>query len=964
MKKTKKILVGSLAVLALTLGISACDDVSKTTGSDGGTESSSFSLQVRESASSSVSESSSSAQESSAPVGSSSSDDVDSSNHEHSYDTVVTTKDADCTNDGTVKKSCSCGASIEETIPALGHLTSGSCNGGEVVCERCGATVAATHDWVDVEKTEPTCLDSGREAYTYCANCGTYKDGVRGAVIAPLGHDFGENDEKCSRCEAENPAYISTGLEYELNSVSDPYYIVKGIGTCKDTKVIIPSTYEGKPVKEIMLSAFKDTEIETIVIPEGVTQIRNIFGGSSKLKTVIIQGANVELAGSAFKNCGALESVIFESKVANVTLGDGAFRGCEALKNIDLSNITEIGTYAFAGCVSLANLEMSEKTTKIGERAFSGCVGFTKIVIPDNVTELGLNAFAGCGNVTEITVGNGVTNFNYAFTDCVKLQKLVIGNGITEVSISEFSAWKDLASVKIGDGVTDIANVFLGKAKLETVELGNGITTLKSNAFNGCVALKNIIFGKVTTIEADAFKDCAALEVVELGDDVVMLEAGAFNGCTALKDITLGNVATIEADTFKDCVALENLTFGKSMTTFKAGAFALSDNKTLKIGAVHYQGTLADWCAIDFEEAASNPLSYGAELRIDDVCVTEVQIIRDVVEIKPYAFYNYSHAKALRLHGELETIGKDAFNGCSAKTLTIGKGVTTIAEDAFKNCKLTEVFYQGDVAKWCGIDFANEYAQPLNGGATLYIDDLLVNEVRILATVEEIKPYAFYNCTTLKQLGIQIDTNGDGVQTIGQKAFSGCDSLRIVYYDGCLTDWCTKITFEDGAANPLSNGRADLYTANQYTVKNDDMTLPFTLVQGTLEISATATEIKDYAFYNYHRIEKLTFEGRTEPLTIGKYAFAGCAALNEVVISSRVTELGEYAFANCETLGKAELGQRIQTLGKSAFENCVALEELTFKGNKEAWDEMTKGDLWNFGICATEVSCSDGKVTL
>lgn len=958
MKKTKKILVGSLAVLALTLGISACDDVSKTTGSDGGTESSSFSLQVRESASSSVSESSSSAQESSAPVGSSSSDDVDSSNHEHSYDTVVTTKDADCTNDGTVKKSCSCGASIEETIPALGHLTSGSCNGGEVVCERCGATVAATHDWVDVEKTEPTCLDSGREAYTYCANCGTYKDGVRGAVIAPLGHDFGENDEKCSRCEAENPAYISTGLEYELNSVSDPYYIVKGIGTCKDTKVIIPSTYEGKPVKEIMLSAFKDTEIETIVIPEGVTQIRNIFGGSSKLKTVIIQGANVELAGSAFKNCGALESVIFESKVANVTLGDGAFRGCEALKNIDLSNITEIGTYAFAGCVSLANLEMSEKTTKIGERAFSGCVGFTKIVIPDNVTELGLNAFAGCGNVTEITVGNGVTNFNYAFTDCVKLQKLVIGNGITEVSISEFSAWKDLASVKIGDGVTDIANVFLGKAKLETVELGNGITTLKSNAFNGCVALKNIIFGKVTTIEADAFKDCAALEVVELGDDVVMLEAGAFNGCTALKDITLGNVATIEADTFKDCVALENLTFGKSMTTFKAGAFALSDNKTLKIGAVHYQGTLADWCAIDFEEAASNPLSYGAELRIDDVCVTEVQIIRDVVEIKPYAFYNYSHAKALRLHGELETIGKDAFNGCSAKTLTIGKGVTTIAEDAFKNCKLTEVFYQGDVAKWCGIDFANEYAQPLNGGATLYIDNYSAETISIPATVTEIKPYAFYNCTTLERIYIQKDNDDDGVQTIGKKAFSGCENLKNVYYDGTLTEWYTTITFEDNAANPLSDGKADLYTSE------NNATLPFTLVQGTLEISATATEIKDYAFYNYHRIEKLTFEGRTEPLTIGKYAFAGCAALNEVVISSRVTELGEYAFANCETLGKAELGQRIQTLGKSAFENCVALEELTFKGNKEAWDEMTKGDLWNFGICATEVSCSDGKVTL
>ena len=48
----------------------------------------------------------------------------------------------------------------------------------------------------------------------------------------------------------------SEGLTYELNSQRDGY-IVTGMGTCTDTRVVIPSTYKGLPVMSIAKGAFQ-----------------------------------------------------------------------------------------------------------------------------------------------------------------------------------------------------------------------------------------------------------------------------------------------------------------------------------------------------------------------------------------------------------------------------------------------------------------------------------------------------------------------------------------------------------------------------------------------------------------------------------------------------------------------------------------------------------------------------------
>ena len=71
-----------------------------------------------------------------------------------------------------------------------------------------------------------------------------------------------------------NPKYaladsFSEGLEYELND-DGKGYTVSGKGTCKDTNLIIPSTYNNLPVTSIGDRAFYDcSRLERITIGRG-----------------------------------------------------------------------------------------------------------------------------------------------------------------------------------------------------------------------------------------------------------------------------------------------------------------------------------------------------------------------------------------------------------------------------------------------------------------------------------------------------------------------------------------------------------------------------------------------------------------------------------------------------------------------------------------------------------------------
>lgn len=126
----------------------------------------------------------------------------------------------------------------------------------------------------------------------------------------------------------------SIGLIYELSESEDEaYYTITGIGTCTDTDIIIPSTYEGLPVTKIGEYAFSGCySLTSIIIPDSITSIGR----------------------SAFSACSSLTSLVIPDGVT--TIGENAFRDCSFSSVVIGEGVTTIGSYAFYDCTNLKNI--------------------------------------------------------------------------------------------------------------------------------------------------------------------------------------------------------------------------------------------------------------------------------------------------------------------------------------------------------------------------------------------------------------------------------------------------------------------------------------------------------------------------------------------------------------------------------------------------------------------------------
>ena len=135
--------------------------------------------------------------------------------------------------------------------------------------------------------------------------------------------------------------------------VSDFTYIVNG-DTVEitgynglDKEIVIPSEIDGKKVTSIAESAFEETDIISVVIPETVTSIGKwAFGNCKSLEFVKIDGALEVIEPNTFNGCSSLESV-----------------------NIP-DTVKSIGYYAFAGCSNLSSLIVPPSVTYIEGHAF------------------------------------------------------------------------------------------------------------------------------------------------------------------------------------------------------------------------------------------------------------------------------------------------------------------------------------------------------------------------------------------------------------------------------------------------------------------------------------------------------------------------------------------------------------------------------------------------------------------
>ena len=63
-------------------------------------------------------------------------------------------------------------------------------------------------------------------------------------------------------------------------------------------------------------------------------------------------------------------------------------------------------------------------------------------------------------------------------------------------------------------------------------------------------------------------------------------------------------------------------------------------------------------------------------------------------------------------------------------------------------------------------------------------------------------------------------------------------------------------------------------------------------------------------------------------------------------------------------LGSVTIPYSVTTIGSKAFRKCMGMSSINFTGTMEQWNAISFGSEWNGAVPATQVSCSDGTVTL
>lgn len=340
------------------------------------------------------------------------------------------------------------------------------------------------------------------------------------------------------------------------------------------------------------------------------------------------------------------------------------------------------------------------------------------------------------------------------------------------------------------------------------------------------------------------------------------------------------------------------------------------------IGVEAFKGK--DVTSIDFDPECR--IEFIGDYAFADTDISSFKLPASVTVIGNYAFYNTPDLFKVELNEGLATIGESSFAAPEiryGKVITIPLTVNAIGADAFYNFECTKV-ETPDIAAWCRIDFGSAYSNPIHNLGNLYVGGEQLTSLQIPEGLEEVKPYAFYNCHSLQNVIFP-----EGLKRIGSESFYGCGNisdLRIpssVFEIGERVFANNTVTFSDGLSPIDIKDDAFYYgVQNLYWGRPLDGQM-FNLNDiRSLELGGLITEIPDCRFKDCWTLSSLILGSGLK--TIGNEAFSGCTGLWQVILPPSVETIGASAFAGDSGLGTIIMGQNVKTIGERAFNGTVA----------------------------------------
>jgi len=339
--------------------------------------------------------------------------------------------------------------------------------------------------------------------------------------------------------------------------------------------------------------------------------------------------------------------------------------------------------------------------------------------------------------------------------------------------------------------------------------------------------------------------------------------------------------------------------------------------------------------------------------------LTGVTLPDGITSISEAAFYGCGSLTSIKIPVSVTSIGKYAFKDCGSLTsVTIPVSVKSIGYYAFLSCdSLTDVYYTGREEEWNKISIASDNDALLN--ATIHFSDIeeryvayqveggnitfdvltgtitdcddTVTSANIPAQIDgvavtSIGDEAFSSCNSLTSVTIP-----DSVKSIGDEAFSYCSKLTSVTIPDSVTsighsafDACSSLTaIWVDAENPAYSSDASGVLFNKE--KTELIRCPEGYV-GSYTIPESITSIGSSVFYSCERLTSVTIPDSVT--SIGYGAFRECSSMESVTIPDSVTSIGSWAFSGCERLASVTIPGSVASIESNTFSGCWNLINL------------------------------------
>ena len=678
-------------------------------------------------------------------------------------------------------------------------------------------------------------------------------------------------------------------------------------------------------------------EVTEIEIPSTIVRIKTYqFYGFDNLRNVTIPEGVKVIEANAFNSCTKLSTITLPSTLRSID--NSALSETNIYKVVNKSECN-IGFY-YSSILQVVIDRNGNPTYRFG---VTECIEFDDFVFI--LEDDGYKLLTYIGNDEYVVLPESINGERYEINYLPKMKNVIISKGVSSIASEALKNWDDSVNVYFTGSIQDWNNIEMSKDydwedecnplyytknfymldekneyyKVNELTLPKNITIDNSNAFLFFVQLDKIYYEGTIEDWCNARID-AFYTPMKYAEHIYMLDEN--NEYYEVKEIvipdTITSINNYQFSGFKSC---ESIIIPNSITKIDYDAFSYCSN----LKNVYFNGTIEDWCKIDFSSFYSNPMYYAEHIYMldenNEYCeVTDITIPDTITKIGDYQFNGFDKCSTITISSSVTSIGYNAFCNCNIIKIINNSDINItfsqynngyIAEKAeviidkngnasYKNESSTSDFIEQDglifelyngtykLVSYVGKEEVVILPLTINGENYLISSPSGIKHVILPEGLEKINSFSFNECQDL--LSVTIPSS---ITSIENYAFENCYNLINVYYNGTIEDWCS-IKFGTSSyargVNPME------YAENFYLLDSSGNYY----IPTKLEIKNNITKIDDKGCEYLKNIEEIILPETVT--TVGKHAFYGCKNLKSIVLPKSLVNIGDDAFYGCDSL--------------------------------------------------------------